>query len=146
MAADRAFVQRTLPPREIDRIVYPKRAEIPDAEGRPSRTWGWLRSSPKRTTGPPLCPGMIVVEGLVHHRSADLEHQMRASWRPAHLLIGAHPAVQQPLHGTLRRRRRDWLIAVPCLRVVDDQVGLPGNVGLKITQHTGQLGRRRRGG
>jgi hypothetical protein len=44
---------------------------------------------------------MIFVEGSVDDRGSDLEHQMRASRRPTHLLIGTHPAVQQPLHRAL---------------------------------------------
>ena len=49
------------------------------------------------------------------------------------LLLGAHPAVQQPLHRALCGRRRDRLIAVPGRRIVDDDIGLPGQVGLETS-------------
>jgi hypothetical protein len=29
---------------------------------------------------------------------SDLEHQMSTTWRPAHLLARAHPAMEQPLY------------------------------------------------
>jgi hypothetical protein len=47
---------------------------------------------------------------------------MGASWGPTHLLVGAHPTVQQPLHRALRGRRRDRLVAALCRRIIDDQV------------------------
>jgi hypothetical protein len=31
--------------------------------------------------------------GAVHHRASNLEHQVRPAWRPAHLLLGIHPAM-----------------------------------------------------
>jgi hypothetical protein len=37
----------------------------------------------KRTVGAPFCDGVIVLEGTVHHRASNLEHQMRAAW-PSH--------------------------------------------------------------
>jgi len=40
---------------------------------------------------------------------------MRAARRPAHLLVRAHPSVQQTLHRALGRRRRD---RPECLRAV----------------------------
>jgi hypothetical protein len=40
---------------------------------------------------------VIVFKGTVHHRTSNLEHQMRTAWRPTHLLLGVHPAVQQPI-------------------------------------------------
>jgi hypothetical protein len=43
---------------------------------------------------------MVLVEGAVHDRGSYLEHQMRPAGRPSHLLIGVHPAVQQPLKVT----------------------------------------------
>jgi hypothetical protein len=71
---------------------------------------------------------------------------MRASRRPAHLLVGVHPAVQQPLHRALSGRSRYRFIATPCRRMVDDQIGLPGHVGLETAKHAGHLGRRHGGG
>ena len=46
---------------------------------RPSKTWGDLRRFMKRSPGPSLCSGMVLVESSVHHRRSDLEHQMRSS-------------------------------------------------------------------
>jgi hypothetical protein len=56
---------------------------------RPSRTWWCLRRISKRTTCPTLRGSVIFVEGSVDDRGSGLEHQVRASRRPAHLL-GAH--------------------------------------------------------
>ena len=49
-----------------------------------------------RTAGPPFCDGVIAMEGTVHHRASNLEHQMRAAWRPTHLLLGVdrHPFLE----------------------------------------------------
>jgi hypothetical protein len=44
---------------------------------------------------------VIRVERAVDDRCPDLKHQVRAAWRPAHLLLRPHPAMQQPLHGAL---------------------------------------------
>src|SRR5271165_6469246 len=51
--------------------------------------------------------------------------------------------MQQPLHRTLRRRRRYWLIAAPRRCVIDDQLGLPGYIGLEAAKHADHLARRR---
>ena len=53
---------------------------------------------------------VIVVEGAVDDCGADLKHQKSATGRPPHLLLRPHPAVQQPLHGALRRRREERLV------------------------------------
>ena len=45
----------------------------------PSITWGDLRRLMKRSPGPSLRSGMVLVESSVHHRGPDLEHQMRPS-------------------------------------------------------------------
>jgi hypothetical protein len=56
---------------------------------------------------------MILLEGAVHYRASNLEHQMCPTWRPPHLLLRVHPAMQEPLYrtsvvaveiGSLRRR------------------------------------------
>ena len=60
-----------------------------------SQTWEVMPRG-ERTAGAPFCDGVIVLEGTVHYRASNLEHQMRAAWRPAHLLLGVHPAVHQP--------------------------------------------------
>src|SRR5215207_5708767 len=83
------------------------------------------------STGPPLGGGMVLGKGVVRNSGADLQHAMGASWGPTHLLVGAHPTVQQPLHRALRGRRRDRLVAALCRRIIDDQVRLPGDVGLE---------------
>ena len=67
---------------------------------------------------------MILFEGTVRHRASNLEHQMCASWRPTHLLLGVHSAMQQPLHRAFRGRRRDRLLATPGCRVIDNDIGL----------------------
>jgi hypothetical protein len=52
--------------------------------------------------------------------ASNLEHQMRSAWRPAHLLLGVHPTMQQPLYRAYRDRRGDWLLVPPDRRLVDD--------------------------
>src|SRR5208283_5890949 len=107
---------------------------LDDAQ-RPSKTWGDSCGMAKRATGPSLSGRVVLVEGPVDDRGADLEHQMRSSRRPTHLLVGAHPQVQQPLHRALRGRRRDRLVVSPGSGVIDDQTGLPGYVSLEATKH-----------
>jgi hypothetical protein len=72
----------------------------------------------------------------------DLKHQMSASWRPAHLLLRPQPAMQQPLHGALRWRSGERLVVLSRRRVIDDQVGEAGHVGLQRDQCLRQLRRR----
>src|SRR5271166_5806673 len=110
---------------------------------RPSITWGDSCGMAKRATGPSLSGRVILVEGPVDDRGADLEHQMRSSRRPTHLLVGAHPAVQQPLYRTLGGRRRYRLVVSPGGGIIDDQTGLPGYVSLKATKHACHLTRGR---
>jgi hypothetical protein len=71
---------------------------------RSSQTSG-LRRAAKRTSGAAFCDGVIVLEGTVHYRASNLEHQMRAAWRPTHLLLGVHPVVHQPSHRAFGDRR-----------------------------------------
>jgi len=82
------------------------------ANARPSQTWGPLRRTVKWSAGVWLGGGVIRGKGTVHHRGADLQHSVSATWRPAHLLIGAHAPVQQALHCTFGRRRGDGLAPV----------------------------------
>jgi hypothetical protein len=51
---------------------------------------GALCRAPERTKGPSLGGGVIALERPVHYRGSRLEHQMRASRRPAHLLLRVH--------------------------------------------------------
>ncbi len=95
---------------------------------RPSILWGGSGGPTIWAFGPPLSGGMVLVEGAVHNRGPNLEHQMCPMGRPSHLLVGIHPAVQQPLHRALRSGRRDRLLAAAGRRVVNDDVGLPGHV------------------
>ena len=83
---------------------------------------GGLCRAAKGTVGAPFCEGVIVLEGTVHHRAADLEHQMRTAWRPTHLLLRVHPAMQQPLHSAFGDRRGDWLLAPPSRRKINDDI------------------------
>jgi hypothetical protein len=99
-----------------------------------------------RTAGAPFCDGVIALEGTVHRRASNLKHQMRATWRPTHLLLGVHPAVQQPLHRAFGDRRRDWLLAPPGRRVIDDDIGMPVYLCFEFTQKTRHSQRRRRFG
>jgi len=91
-------------------------AQVVQAQ-RPSRTWGALRCWAKRPAGPLLGGDMVLGKGAIRNGSSDLQHPMRPPRRPAHLLVGTHPAVQQPLHRALCGRRRDRLAAAPRLRV-----------------------------
>jgi hypothetical protein len=61
--------------------------------------------SPKRAASPTLRDGVIPVERTVHDGGPDFQHQMSAPWRPAHLLLGSHSPMQQPLHRALGDRR-----------------------------------------
>src|SRR5271165_494696 len=97
----------------------------------------------KRAAGPSLSGRVVLVEGPVDDRGADLEHQMRSSRRPTHLLVGAHPPVRQPMHRSLGGRRRYWLVVSPGGGIIDDQTGVAGYVSLEATKHAGHLTRRR---
>jgi len=90
--------------------------------------------APEGATGSPFGDGVIVFEGIVHHRTSNLEHQMRTAWRLTHLLLGVHPAVQQPLNHTFRDRRRDWLLAPRGRRIIDDDVGRPAHICFEFAQ------------
>jgi hypothetical protein len=69
--------------------------------------------------------------------------EQSSSRRPAHLLIGAHSAVQWRLHRALGWRRRYRLLAVPRRRIVGNHRGLSDDVRLKSTQHSSDLARGR---
>ena len=60
---------------------------------------------------PMLRDGVIPVERTAHDGGPDFEHQMSAPRRPAHLLLGIHSPMQQPLHRALGDRRRDRFFA-----------------------------------
>jgi hypothetical protein len=40
---------------------------------------------------------VIAFKGAVYCRSSNFEHQVRTARRPTHLLLGIHPAMEQPL-------------------------------------------------
>jgi len=67
---------------------------------------------------------------------------MSTAGRPAHVLARSHSAVQQPLHGALRRRSRERFVIQPRRRIVDDQIGETGYVGLQRGQCLRQVHRR----
>ena len=121
------------------RAAYPDADPARASDGDRPEPGGCSRRSTKRTPGPALRGGMVLIERAVHHRGSDLEHQMRSPRRPAHLLLRAHPTVQQPLHRTLCGRCRYWFVASPGRRIVDDQLGLPGHVCLEVTRHRATL-------
>ncbi len=93
---------------------------------------GWSRRSPRRTAGPTLRHGIIPAEGAVDDGGPDFQHQMSAFRRPAHLLLGIHSPMQQPLHRALCDRRRNWFFASAGCRVVDDDVGLSRHISLEM--------------
>ena len=95
---------------------------------------GTLCGVAKRATGPSFGGRVIRVEGPVHDGGSDLEPQMRSSRRPTHLLVGAHPPMQQPVHRALGGRRRYRLTASPGGGIIDDQTGLPGHVSLEANE------------
>jgi len=68
-----------------------------------------------------LSDSIAPLEGAVRYSGSNLQHHMCSARRPAHLLIRAHPAMNQPLHGAFCRRRRYWLGVVARCRIVDDQ-------------------------
>jgi hypothetical protein len=90
---------------------------------RPSRTWGSSRRTPERTAGPALGDSVIPLKRPVGGRGSNLQHQMSASGRPAHVLLCVHSPVQQPLHGTFGNRRRNRLVLMPRRGVIDDDIG-----------------------
>ena len=100
---------------------------------RPSQTWGLCRA-PVGTTGPCFGNGAIVFEGSVHHRAPNLEHQVRTTRRPTHLLLGIHPAMEQPLHGAFGNRSRDWLLTPSGCCIIDDDIGLTADIGFEVAQ------------
>jgi hypothetical protein len=100
---------------------------------RPSRTWGSGRA-PKRAASPTLRDGIIPVERTVHDGGPDFQHKISAPRRPAHLLLGTHSPMQQPLHRALCDRRRNWFFASAGCGVVDDDVRLSRNICLEIAQ------------
>jgi len=71
--------------------------------------WGWSRG--EAALRAPCTAGgeVIALKGAVEDGRANLEHEVGASWRPAHLLLRRHPAVEQSMHRALRRGRRDRL-------------------------------------
>jgi hypothetical protein len=99
--------------------------------------------SSKRASCLALSYSVVSLEGAVRYGGSNLQHHMRSPRRPAHLLIRAHPAMKQLLHGAFGRRRRYWLCVVTRRRVVDDQFRLPGHVRLKTTQEFNHLARGR---
>ena len=111
--------------------------------GRPSKTWGWLGCSPKRSPGPAFGDGVVPVERAVYRGGSYFQHQMGAPRRPAHLLLRVHSAVREPLHRALGDRRRNRFFASAGCGVVDDDVGLSGYVGLEIAQKARHLARGR---
>src|SRR5689334_11670218 len=76
---------------------------------RPSRTWGSSGTAAVGSFGTPLGSGMVLFECAVHHRGSNLQHEMSPTGRPPHLLVSAHPAMQQPLHRAFGTCRRDRL-------------------------------------
>ena len=110
---------------KIDIPWFPRRRKDPrnpGRDGRPSQTWGDHAAA-------------------VDDGRPDLK-QMNAAWRPPHLLPGLLPAMQQPLHGALRWRRGERLVIQARGRVIDDQIGEAGHVGLQRDQCLRQLRRR----
>ncbi len=94
-----------------------------------------------------LRDGIIPVERTVHDAGPDFQHQMSTPRRPAHLLLGIHSPMQQPLHRALGDRRRNRFFLPARCRVVDDDVGLSGHISLQIAQeprHLARGGGRRR--
>ena len=85
----------------------------------------------------------VTFECSVHNGSANLEHEVCSSRRPAHLLFCRHSPVQQPMDRAFGWRRRDWLARTLCGGVIDDRGELPGDVSLQVAQDighdTGQL-------
>jgi hypothetical protein len=64
---------------------------------------------------------------------------MSAPWRPAHLLLGIHSPMQQPLHRALGESRRNWFFASAGCGVVDDDIRLSRNICLEIAQKARHL-------
>ena len=86
--------------------------------------------------GPTPRDGIIPVECNIHDGGPDFQH---APQRPAHLLLGIHSPMQQPLHRALCDRRRNWFFASAGCGVVDDDIRLSRNICLEITQKARHL-------
>src|SRR5208282_4395798 len=63
------------------RLIEFGRFAAQNCKKRPSKTWGDSCGMAKRATGPSLSGRVVLVEGPVDDRGADLEHQMRSSRR-----------------------------------------------------------------
>ena len=104
---------------------------------RPER--GGSGHSSKRAAGPTFGHGMVSVERAVYAGGSDFQHQMSAPQRPAHLLLGIHSPMQQPLHRALCDRRGNRFFASAGCRIVDDDVGLAGHISFEIAQQARHL-------
>jgi len=89
----------------------------------------------------PAVVAVIRVERAVDDGCPDPEHQMSTTRRPARLLARSHPAMRQPLHRTLGRRGRQWLVIQPRRRIIDDQISETGYIGFQCNQRLRQLRR-----
>ena len=126
----------------VEGPVRPERTKCPDFTDETVSNLGVLRGGPKWALGPTLGERMVPVECAVHDCGSDLENQMSATWRPTHLLLCVHSPMQQPLHGALSRRRRDWLFAPSCGRVINNNPSLSDNIRLKPSKRSRDFGRR----
>ena len=95
--------------------------------------------SPKRAVSPTLRDGIIPVECSVHDGGPDFQHQMSAPRRPAHLLLGMHSPMQQPLHRALGDRRRNWFFASAGCGIVDNDIRLSRNICVEVAQKARHL-------
>ena len=120
-------------------IAYVEKFNPEQRRARRSRPWGSSGRAPVWTAGPPFRDSVISAKRPVYDRGPDLQHQMGAPGRPAHVLLCVHSPVQQPLFGTFRDRRRNRLVLVPRRGVVDDDIGLSTNICLEIAHQTRHL-------
>jgi hypothetical protein len=90
-----------------------------------AKVWIWPGSA-----GEPV----VAIEGVVQNGGAHLEHEVGASRRPPHLLLGVHPPVQKALDHPFARCARERLRRSQRGRVVDDRDRLARDMDLEIAQ------------
>src|SRR5690348_10965517 len=81
-------------------------------------------------------------ELAVDDGAADLEQEIGAAARPAHLLLLVHAAVDQEVGGAFGDRRADPLTGTMLLGVVDQPGALAGEIAVDLVQRRPQPARR----
>src|SRR5690349_23387045 len=81
-------------------------------------------------------------ELAVDDGTADLEQEIGAAARPAHLLLLVHAPVDQEVGGAFGDRRADPLTGAMALGIVDQPGALAGEIAVDLVQRRPQPARR----